>query len=857
MSTFHSRPRRRPASGDFSKTNEPTLPLGAPEPCQPRHSPTTLRKGATFHSPKSPPSPLDDPILDIRAVPQRSPTCPDTLEDLVATHEQRISALLDSIDRSFSGEESSLVADLVSKDSLPVPRFLLDHAVSNAGSTNVNKRILRASSKPRVAGSRPAAGHHGHQHASDSGLGSSIDTASSRDRYNKGLRSRTCQSHTSPRFTDANASQDASGRSSVYSGMTKQDTAINKSFSSFNEDSHDNMLSDFAVLKVRQYIVAPILAENKLKEYHTLIEDLPKRIGDKAIICLRDLEKTLIFLAPVSADFSQGESILTECFIRAKSKARSAASYLNFCEISIQCIHTTVEHLNDRDLRRPADRPYTNNYFVDLIQQVRQYARIMAASRQKQAEGKSLDTMDYSQLVPIDDSLPTHDLTRDRGEKLRLQGGISRNGKPAELVREKDGKMIPIDADEVMMSPPVEAGDDDAERTMARKRKCDIGKIEWRACRECGKEFTRSCDLTKHEKTHSRPWKCPQVGCKYHELGWPTEKECDRHVNDKHSSAPPLYKCLYTGCTYTSKRESNCKQHMEKAHGWDYVRSKSKKGVQNLVPTSQTSPTNLMPTPQSAHQTLSSPASTFFDSPANASSDAFSPSTSIPAAGSDLFRNNNDSNASIGNEFGGAFGIGEQNGESLHFGGFPTEFQSHGQPPSPEASEGHSDSLFGPMIDYSNIDSSLPTSAWESDLNFGDMNCDNPWPPVTNFFPQYNTVQQPTPAMSDFNFDCNGTSAEPQATAGAPNMHGVNLSPGASGDLMLCDSRDSMQSENSMVQRPHDNNNNDFPLFGEVAGGESSNLTSMFPDLGNVGHQFDNHEMMDMNDFTLFPSQQQ
>ncbi|KAI9713935.1 MAG: copper-binding transcription factor [Bogoriella megaspora] len=113
-----------------------------------------------------------------------------------------------------------------------------------------------------------------------------------------------------------------------------------------------------------------------------------------------------------------------------------------------------------------------------------------------------------------------------------------------------------------------------------RRRK--LGKEEGPSpiCKVCGKVFKRPCDLTKHEKTHSRAWKCPEVGCKYHEYGWPTEKELDRHVNDKHCSTPTLYKCLFSPCSYSSKRESNCKQHMEKAHGWVYVRSKSNAGTQ-------------------------------------------------------------------------------------------------------------------------------------------------------------------------------------------------------------------------------------------------------------------------------------
>ncbi|KAK3375149.1 hypothetical protein B0H63DRAFT_526424 [Podospora didyma] len=94
-------------------------------------------------------------------------------------------------------------------------------------------------------------------------------------------------------------------------------------------------------------------------------------------------------------------------------------------------------------------------------------------------------------------------------------------------------------------------------------------------CSHCGKSFPRLCDLNKHAKSHSRPFKCAVASCKYHEHGWPTAKELERHVNDKHSSAPRVFPCLFERCTYTSKRESNCKQHMEKAHAWKYVRSKS------------------------------------------------------------------------------------------------------------------------------------------------------------------------------------------------------------------------------------------------------------------------------------------
>ncbi|KAI0968982.1 hypothetical protein F4678DRAFT_176787 [Xylaria arbuscula] len=74
--------------------------------------------------------------------------------------------------------------------------------------------------------------------------------------------------------------------------------------------------------------------------------------------------------------------------------------------------------------------------------------------------------------------------------------------------------------------------------------------------------------IIQHEKTHSRPWKCPLPTCKYHEYGWPTEKEKNRHINDKHTPALRMYECKYKPCPYKSNRESNCRQHMEKDHGW-------------------------------------------------------------------------------------------------------------------------------------------------------------------------------------------------------------------------------------------------------------------------------------------------
>jgi hypothetical protein len=70
-------------------------------------------------------------------------------------------------------------------------------------------------------------------------------------------------------------------------------------------------------------------------------------------------------------------------FFLIKKSANSRISYLNFCEFTIQCLHTSASHLNDRDQRLPADRPYTNGYFLDLVSQVRRYAAMIRAERER------------------------------------------------------------------------------------------------------------------------------------------------------------------------------------------------------------------------------------------------------------------------------------------------------------------------------------------------------------------------------------------------------------------------------------------------------------------------------------------
>lgn len=152
-----------------------------------------------------------------------------------------------------------------------------------------------------------------------------------------------------------------------------------------------NALSEYACKQIQKHIIGPIVQEPTLKDFHPLISGIPYRVGRKEITCLRDLEKILLWLAPVSDSSSSRERRLVAHGSPSgvKKWSVSKASFLKFCETSIQCIHTTVEYLNEHDQRRPTDRPYTNGYFLDLTEQVRQYADMIAASRAAMAAGRS------------------------------------------------------------------------------------------------------------------------------------------------------------------------------------------------------------------------------------------------------------------------------------------------------------------------------------------------------------------------------------------------------------------------------------------------------------------------------------
>ncbi|EEH21548.2 hypothetical protein PABG_03764 [Paracoccidioides brasiliensis Pb03] len=668
MSAPRVHPRRRPIynNAPISRLPSSSSPLSSysdlSDPAC-RHSALRsmqLRKGATFHSPTTPPSPGSDPILNIHSLLRRSPTCPRSLEDVIAAGEKRMAVFIDKFERNLSGlgdyspsspspstasSSSSSTSSrnrhrILDDDDLPVPRAILDAHVIHADTMDTDSTDSKHCKPLRIDDS-PAM--NSRQHASDSGLGTSVSGTSNSTSIHSREKGRLYL------FIPFNNIHNAgANRNLLTSALDKmnhspkdrqslQEPKVASTQSAITRSISSNTLEipTFGVAarkNIDRFILNPILLEKRLTPFHPLARGVPERIENKEITCLRDLEKTLLFLAPVSQlldiDVSDCAHTLRN---HIKKFTTSKASYIAFCEFTIQCLHTTVGYLNERDQRRPSDRPYTNGYFLDLVEQIRQYASMINAARERKGprprSRNSENNKDYSSYVqePLGNNSPSalgsHVFS---DEELTLEGGLAATGRPAELVRRKKNQAISLrtrEPYEEMASPVIpmmkrslstETCDDSVTRSMARRKKnappLDINQ----KCKDCDKVFKRPCDLTKHEKTHSRPWKCDERSCKYFEIGWPTEKERDRHVNDKHSKSPQLYRCQFPPCTYQSKRDSNRKQHMEKAHGWVYVRSKNNGKASSRVSSSHTPhtpQTPIMKTPNSGTVDIPTPLS--------------------------------------------------------------------------------------------------------------------------------------------------------------------------------------------------------------------------------------------------------
>ncbi|CBF83748.1 conserved hypothetical protein [Aspergillus nidulans FGSC A4] len=461
----------------------------------------------------------------VPSLPRRSPTCPGALE-AIAAGQQRMADILERLDLN-SGTTSTSDEN----DDLPVPKGLLRlHLQTQARREGTVEPHSRQPSPMPKEHSRKA--QRVHCHASDSGIGSSISSA---------------QSVSSNKVKAGQLSRSNLPTSRSQSAITRSISAMDA------QSTQRHKLSSEGRAEIEKHVIGPLLEDEKSKPFHPILEDVRQQIDDERISCLRDLEKTVFSLAP-------------------EVKTNDAA-YVRFCQYTILCLGQTVSFLNGRDLCLPTDKQYNNGYFVDLLDQVSQFKRIRDEwKRRHEADGKV------------------------KAPQLRLEGGLSQTGRLLEMVVEQDGEAISLRTGKPYEGQPIPSmkrslsaasTDEGVQRSMARRKKNAPPMNINKKCKDCDKVFARPCDLTKHEKSHSRPFKCPVTSCKYHIKGWATEKESERHYNDKHSDAPRLFACQFESCSYKSKRESNCKQHMEKTHGWVYMRSKNN-GRSKASPQQQT-----------------------------------------------------------------------------------------------------------------------------------------------------------------------------------------------------------------------------------------------------------------------------
>lgn len=151
--------------------------------------------------------------------------------------------------------------------------------------------------------------------------------------------------------------------------------------------------STHALTRINKHVLENLWAKPSLKDFQSIVKECTSGMHLNEIACLRDLEKTLISMAQVRTSKPYCENYAN----LSKERAKTPALYLEFCLISLRCIQETVGFLNVTEQTRVYDRPYSNSYFVDVTDQIKQIAQHIQIAKGGDPEARMSDNKESEQ----------------------------------------------------------------------------------------------------------------------------------------------------------------------------------------------------------------------------------------------------------------------------------------------------------------------------------------------------------------------------------------------------------------------------------------------------------------------------